>query len=126
MDGVWRLVEELALMLMGLRMLVGVRPVLPSSRESKFRQAEGVSMLTPSMLLRGSVFRDSDTGRCGLMTEVVEVVARLAWARLKLSRLERSDSVSDMEATLNWSHEEKLGSSSGSVLTVTTRGPGAA
>ena len=121
MDGVWRLVEELALMLMGLRMLVGVRPVLPSSRESKLRQAEGVSMLTPSMLLRGSVFRDSDTGRCGLMTEVVEVVARL-----KLSRLERSDSVSDMEATLNWSHEEKLGSSSGSVLTVTTRGPGAA
>ena len=85
------------LMLTGLRMLVGVRPVLPSSRESKLRQVEGVSILTPSMLLRGRVFRDRDTGRCGLMMEV-ELVFDTMEVMEKLSRLETSDiSVSDTE-----------------------------
>ena len=110
-------------MLIGLRILVGVRPVLPSSRESKLRQVEGVSILTPSMLLRGRVFKDRDTGRCGLMMEaVLETIVEAMETMEKLSRLERSDSVSDTEWRLMWS-EKLTGSNSGSDLTVTTRGP---
>ena len=115
------------LMLIGLRMLVGVRPVLPSSRESKLRQVEGVSMLTPSMLLRGRVFRDRDTGRCCLMMEVVlefDTMEEAMETMEKLSRLETSDIMSVSEWRLRWSQWEKLtGSSSGSDLTVTTLGP---
>ena len=106
--------------MIGLRILVGVRPVLPSSRESKLRQVEGVSILTPSILLRGRVFRDRDTGRCGLMMEAV--LETIVETMEKLSRLERSDSVSDTEWRLKWS-EKLTGSNSGSDLTVTTLGP---
>jgi len=53
------------LMLIGVKMLVGVKPVLPSIKESKFRQAVGVSMLTPSILLNGIDLSDKETGRWG-------------------------------------------------------------
>ena len=57
--------ELVTLILIGARMLVGVNPVLcpDSSNESKLRQVEGVSMLTPSMLLNGIVFRQRVAGR---------------------------------------------------------------
>ena len=64
-DGLLAPVEEVTLMLIGARMLVGVSPVLcpDSSKESKLRQVEGVSMLTPSILLRGRVLRERVAGR---------------------------------------------------------------
>ena len=50
------------LMLIGARIFVGVSPVLPSIRESKLRHAVGVSILTPSILFKGIVFSDNETG----------------------------------------------------------------
>ena len=63
--GVLRL--ELALTeaqrLVGVRMLVGVSPVLHSSRVLKLRMPLlGVSMETPSMFLTVTGVRDSETG----------------------------------------------------------------
>ena len=77
--GVLRLVEAaLTLMLMGVRMLVGVNPVLPSIRESKLRQVVGVSILTPSILLNGIDFSESETGLCTLtgVTDILDIEVR--------------------------------------------------
>ena len=74
-----RLVEAaLTLMLMGVRMLVGVNPVLPSIRESKLRQVVGVSILTPSILLNGIDFSERETGRCTLtgVTDILDIEVR--------------------------------------------------
>ena len=49
---------------MGARTLVGVRPVLASIRQSKLRLMPllGVSILTPSIFLRGTVLSERETG----------------------------------------------------------------
>ena len=53
--------------LVGLRMLVGVSPVLPSSRLVKLRMPlEGVEMGTPSMLLTVRGVREREPGLSGL------------------------------------------------------------
>lgn len=56
MEGVFRELDPRdMLMLMGVRTLVGVRPVLPSMRASKLRLVTmlvGVSMGTPMLLMR--------------------------------------------------------------------------
>merc|ERR1719309_1440232 len=67
--GVFRLelVLTVAQRLVGVRMLVGVRPVLPSSRVLKLRMPLlGVSMVTPSMFLTVTGVREREAGLWGL------------------------------------------------------------
>lgn len=64
-------------MLTGVKILVGVSPVLPSINESKLRiTLVGVSILTPSIDLNMFDLRLSVAGRLGFppMMEVVAVV----------------------------------------------------
>ena len=72
-----RLAEAaLTLMLMGVRMLVGVNPVLPSIKESKLRHVVGVSMLTPSILLNGIDFSERETGLLTGVTAILDMEVR--------------------------------------------------
>merc|ERR1712018_346537 len=83
-------------MLVGLRMLVGVSPVFPSSKVLKLRMPlEGVSMLTPSMLLTG--MSERDPGLWGF------TVSTLGWTWTNTG-----DSSSVGGSTFTWSEQELL------------------
>jgi len=74
------------LLLRGVKMVVGVKPVLPSIiMVSKLRMAlEGVSMGIPSMFLVLILGIESETGRLGLgLVTWVEVVAVMLVVSIK-------------------------------------------
>merc|ERR1719433_1842976 len=82
--------------LIGPQMLVGVSPVFPSSKVLKLRMPlEGVSMLTPSMLLTvtGS---ERDPGLCGLT---------VSWQGWTSTNTGDSSSVAPVGSTFTWSEQ---------------------
>ena len=71
---------RLEVVLIGVKMEVGVRPVLLSMMASKLRMPlEGVSIGTPSMCPPAAGFNDKETGLCGLWMEVTKGVGSTTW-----------------------------------------------